>query len=119
MLVHAGLNECAYAYCEACGMVSLLHARSGGAPESVHLAPHRRIDASIEPHLARCECGGRFRESAVPRCPSCHARLSAEAMAGPIEEDMPAARDGWEWQRDWEGLYCFIVNGRWVEDNWS
>jgi hypothetical protein len=118
LLVHTGLNECAYAYCEACGNVAMLHARGELMPPVVRVRLHRRIDAAIEPHLAPCECGGRFRASAGPRCPSCRARLSAEALAAPIEEDAPATRDGWRWQRTWSGLYCFVVNNRWVEDNW-
>jgi hypothetical protein len=118
MLVHSGLNECAYAYCEACGRVALLHPQDR-TPAGVRLRLNRRITKEIEPHIAPCECGGRFRASAGPRCPSCGARLSAETLAGPIEEDAPAARDGWVWQRNWSGLYCLVINNRWIEDNWK
>lgn len=119
LLVHAGFNVCAYAYCDRCGLPTLLSPWSPRRPTSVSLEPYQGIARSVERHLRPCECGGRFRAGAPPRCPGCHEPLPADGMAGPIEEDAPATRDGWRWDRRWDGLYCVIINGRWIDDNWA
>ena len=67
------------------------------------------IEASWEPYLQACPCGGRFRRGASPRCPSCREKLSATHAATHIEAQALGAR-GWKWQNNWSGLYCLAMN---------
>lgn len=77
------------------------------------------VRAEIEPYIAPCACGGRFRTDAVPRCPHCHQQLSATEAATYIEGNASGTARGWRWKRDWQGLYAIIIEGREVEDPWD
>jgi|HubBroStandDraft_1064217.scaffolds.fasta_scaffold01599_11 hypothetical protein len=116
-LVHAGFSNTAYAYCDECGMASLLSAY-GPVPDSVQVPWHEAISTEVESHLRPCPCGGHFVRGSAPRCPTCKAALSADAVAAPIEAGALGTAKGWRWQRSWTGLYCVIVKDRVVNDNW-
>ena len=116
MLIHNGFNESAYAYCDSCGRTALLDGWE--IPNGVHVALHRELEPSVEALLQPCACGGAFKGSATPRCPHCSAQLSAERAARWIEASAPGTQSGWQWQRSWRGLYCIVVNGQLVKDNW-
>ena len=119
-LIHNGFNDSAYAYCDRCGETSILDYYFGNAPipSGVHLKPHEVIDESIEPFLASCSCGGKFRKTAVPRCPHCSSPLSAIEAAKYIEANAPGAKGGWRWQRTWTDLYCIVIEDKVVHNNW-
>jgi hypothetical protein len=73
----------------------------------------------MEPCLLPCECGGKFSKGNSPRCPKCQQLLSADKATGYIEAQSPGAAKGWRWQRNWQGLYCAVINGRSVADNFK
>lgn len=77
------------------------------------------VRAEIEPYMAPCPCGGGFRADAVPRCPHCHQPLSATEAATYIEGNASGTAKGWRWQRDWQGLFAMVIEGREVEDPWD
>jgi hypothetical protein len=118
-IIHNGFGDTAYAYCDSCGMVTLLSCWCNHIPKRVKLQVHRSITSDIEPFLQPCRCGGRFRSSASPRCPHCHAELSALAATKWIEENAPGTKEGWRWQRNWTETYSIIVEKQSVNDNWS
>jgi len=88
-------------------------------PEGVLLRCHQGIEQSIEPYLDSCECGGRFRANASPRCPHCNNNLSAAAATTWIEANAPGTAGGWRWDQCWTGLYCIIIEGRERRDPWK
>ena len=117
--VHADpqrFNDSAYAYCDTCGCTALLDGWE--VPSGVPVALQLELKSSAEPFLQLCSCGGAFKGGAAPRCPHCRERLSAEHAASWIEANAPGAQSAWRWQRSWQGLYCIVVNGRLVKDNW-
>jgi len=118
-LVHNGFNDSAYAYCDTCGMTSLLSGWSKKIPEGVELRIHQVISEAVEPFLQKCFCGGSFKKGASPRCPRCSSVLSAVEATKYIEANAPGARMGWRWQQDWQGVYCITVEGRVISDNWK
>jgi len=110
-LIHNGFNESCYAYCGACGMTALVDTLyEDRAAEG--LPRHRQITRGGEELLASCSCGGAFRAGAGPRCPHCHQELSAPAATEWIESNSPGAVQGWKWQRNWDGLYAIVIEGR-------
>ena len=109
-LWHSGFGDNSYAYCDDCGMLSLLNYSNevaAGLPEPAER--FGEIDQSWEPFLRSCPCGGSFRKGASPRCPSCHEKLSPNHAAEHIEAQAMGAR-GWSWQNNWRGLYCMAMN---------
>jgi hypothetical protein len=119
MLVHNGFADTAYAYCDSCGMTTLV----GGwddtrKPTAAPLRIQGPIQIETEPWLEECVCGGHFTASAEPRCPTCGVTLSAEAASIFIEKNAPGAKKGWKWQRSWHGMYCIVISGRLVQNNW-
>ena len=119
MIVHNGFNDTAYAYCDRCGMTTFVGGYSDPRkPPDAPLRLHDCILVETEPWLAPCECGGRFRREAAPRCPSCNEPLSAQSAATYIERNAPGTAKGWWWQRSWIGMYCIVVNGRMTKNNW-
>jgi hypothetical protein len=44
--------------------------------------------------------------------------LSAEVATGYIEKNAPGTSKGWRWQRDWQGTYCIVIEGRRIDNNW-
>jgi hypothetical protein len=117
-LIHNGFNESAYAYCDTCGMTSILSGLSPDVPPAAGYRGHQRIVESVEPFLTPCGCDGRFTATAGPRCSHCHSELDAEAVRESFERNAPGTRLGWRWQRNWSGLYAIVVDGRVVWDNW-
>jgi len=45
--------------------------------------------------------------------------ISAEAATSYIERNAPGTMSGWTWQKSWLGMYCFVIEGQIVNDNWS
>ncbi len=76
----------------------------------------QEICAAMEPFLKPCECNGAFRRGSSPRCLHCKQPISADP-APYIETNAPGTAKGWRWQRNWTGLYCIVIEDRWVEDN--
>jgi hypothetical protein len=116
-LFHSGFGDFAYAYCDRCGMLSILDGWK--PPEGVKLTIHRMIAPDIEPLLSPCPCGGQFRAGASPRCPHCGSRLSAEEATTWIEANAPGTARGWRWQRNWSGIYAISIERPFVRDNWK
>jgi hypothetical protein len=108
-LIHDGFNESAHAYCERCGRTLIVqipwqdptYSRSQG------FGP---ITPAVEASLSPCSCGGQFKASAAPRCPACHAVLSAVLLRPQIETNAPGTSSGWRWQESWQGIYAIIVD---------
>jgi hypothetical protein len=73
----------------------------------------------MEQYLLPCECGGKFSKGNSPRCPQCNQSLSADKATGYIEAQSPGTAKGWRWQRDWQGIYCAVINDRRVSDNFK
>ena len=117
-LFHCGFSELAYAYCDRCGQTALLDGWSPMVPPEARATWHQAISPGLEPLLAPCPCGGRFRADAAPRCPNCGQPLSAVAAAEWLELNAAGANVGWRWQRNWTGLYCIVLDGRSVKDPW-
>lgn len=118
-LLHCGYSDMGYAYCERCGCASFLSAWSADIPANAHLRVQRVICAETEPYLNRCDCGGSFRSNSSPRCPDCLECLSAERATSWLEANAPGAKIGWNWQRNWSGVYCIVIKGRRVLNNWN
>lgn len=119
MLVHNGFSDTAYAYCDSCGLTTLV----GGwddtrRPTAAPLRIQGPIQVETEPWLEPCACGGHFTASAEPRCPECRVTLPAEAASTFIEKNAPGTKKGWQWQRSWHGTYCVVIAGRLVQNNW-
>ena len=118
-LIHNGFNDTAYAYCDRCGTTAFLSCLYDQIRTAAQLSVHGPISESAEPFLAPCICGGRFRAHASPRCPKCGKALSAVDAREWIEADhQEGVRKGWRWEGSWDGLYCLVVAGRSVKDNW-
>jgi hypothetical protein len=93
MLVHNCFNDTAYAYCDSCGITTLL----GGwddtrRPAAAPLRIQGPIQIETEPWLESCACGGHFTANAEPRCPECRVTLSAEGASTFIENNAPGTR---------------------------
>ena len=116
-IIHSGFNDSAYAYCEKCGRTAVLDGWKLPAGTKVRI--HQAISKEAEEELEPCECGGRFRHGASPRCPHCRRELSAELAARWIEANAPGTAKGWKWQRDWVGCYMLSIERHFVRDNWK
>ena len=117
-LVHNGFNDSAYAYCDKCGKQCLLSGWHREIPKNAHLEVHKCIKPEIEPLLQPCSCGGSFKFGASPRCPTCHAELSAVKASIYFEKNAPGTIKGWRWQKNWTDCYSVIIEGQVVNDNW-
>jgi hypothetical protein len=118
-LFHLGFSDMDCMYCDSCPRVLLLkdHTladRNGihwpnlqpGAPGweyyDRHLLPYyARLEALFKP----CSCGGTFRVSAAPRCPSCNASLLGAAP----EADKPST---------WRKGHVFVSVGCFDDIEW-
>lgn len=119
MIIHNGFNDTAYAYCDRCGMTALVGGwNDTNKPSDAPLRIHEPIQEETEPWLETCTCSGHFRRDSAPRCPGCGEALSAELATKWIEKNAPGTKVGWRWQRTWTGMYCIVVDGRMVENNW-
>lgn len=115
-LWHTGFSDMAYAYCERCGRTATLDGWK--APKSTRVRIHQAISEEAEDELAPCECGGRFRRNACPRCPTCGKYLSPERATAWIEANAAGTTKGWRWQRTWTGIYVICIDKRSVKDPW-
>ena len=117
-LVHSGFNDSSYAYCDTCGMTAVLSHWHTEFSQPPNMPPdHSQVDSLRISRLKPCECGGIFKTGASPRCPNCRKKLSAELASTYIEGNAPGAEKGWRWQKNWQGLYCIIVEGKVINDN--
>jgi hypothetical protein len=71
---------------------------------------NQEMDASWEPYLAPCACGGNFRRGASPRCPLCSQPLSAEKAALYIEAMHAHIAKNWQWQGNWSDEYFIAMD---------
>ena len=118
-LIHNGFNDSSYAYCDTCGTTAVLSGWYNGIPKGVNETFQGAINHDTEPFLESCECGGTFRCDAAPRCPHCNIEINATDAAEFIERNAPGTQQGWRWQKSWTGLYCIVVDGKCVRDNWK
>lgn len=117
-LVHNGFGESSYAYCSDCGKTAILSGWNKNWPRGVKCT-QAEIAPEMEQHLLPCACGGKFSKGNSPRCPKCRQVLSPERAAIYLEDQSPGAKKGWRWQRDWQGIYCVVVSGQSVVDNFT
>src|SRR5271156_4465348 len=114
-IYHSGFGDCSYAYCDTCGMTSILSMWDKRWPK---LPPgylhHREICPDFEPFIRPCTCGGSFKKGASPRCPHCRRVLSAEAATSFIEKNAKGTKKGWRWQRNWTDTYCIVIDDKLV-----
>ena len=104
-------GEYSYAYCDTCGMLATIYDTSENAenlPATVR--KYRQMDASWEPFLASCDCGGHFKKGAAPRCVHCKEPLSAEYAAAHISRNVKGAAKSWVWQGNWEDRLCMAIS---------
>lgn len=118
-LIHSGFADSVYAYCGFCGRTAVLSIYDKRMRGIGGCAPYQEICASVEPFLEPCECGGTFKKGASPRCPHCKKPLSAERATAYIERNVVAKNPVWRWQRNWNGLYCIVIEGQEVTDNFK
>ncbi len=71
-LIHNGFNDSAYAYCDICGETAILSGWFNDIPAQSNFKLHQVISEEVEPFLKSCECGGRFKNDASPRCLHCN-----------------------------------------------
>jgi hypothetical protein len=117
-LIHNGFGDSAFGYCDKCSYTVLL---SGWSPVArrVSFQIQQRITPDLEPLLKPCPCGGAFRASADPRCPSCARVISATKATTYIERNAPGTAKGWRWQQSWSGIYSIVINEKIVQDWWD
>jgi hypothetical protein len=109
-LWHCGFGDTSYAYCDDCGMLATINYSNEGVAEFPEPSgKFQEIDPQWEPLLKHCECGGRFRKGATPRCPHCNEPLSATHAAAHMERQAVGAPKGWRWQGNWNGVYCLAI----------
>ena len=119
-LVHNGVHNSSYAYCERCGATALLDMTDTRFPvEMLKQSAYRSISPGVEAHLKKCDCGGEFKPGAAPRCPHCQEALSPVKAAMYIEANAPKSAHDWRWQMNWIGNYCIVVEGRQVRNNFK
>src|ERR1700682_483194 len=99
MLIHNGFNECAYGYCDRCGITALFDQWSPLVPQGIEVGFHGPLTPDAEKLARPCGCGGQFRGSAAPRCPHCAVELSAQHATDHIERNAPGTASGWCWQQ--------------------
>lgn len=125
-LCHCGFGDCSYAYCDKCGMTSILSLWDKRMPklsprawrqQEIPAWGQQEIPTELEQYLRPCECGGVFKRGASPRCPHCSQVLSAETATTYIETNAPGTKQGWRWQRNWHDIYCIVIENRRVMDN--
>jgi len=117
-IFHNGFGNSSYAYCSNCGRTAILSGWSKRWPSGVKCT-QAEIAAAMEQYLVPCECGGKFSKGNSPRCPQCNQSLLADKATGYIEAQSPGTAKGWRWQRDWQGIYCAVINDRRVSDNFK
>ena len=116
-LIHSGFNNSWYAYCNRCGMTAILDYWNERRPQLETCPQHQAICEEMERYVKSCECGGRFRRGASPRCPGCYQELSAVEASRYIQNNAEGTPVGWTWQRNWTGRYCIVIGDRVVQNN--
>jgi hypothetical protein len=117
-LIHSGFNDSSYAYCDTCGMTTILSSYDKRMPKlPSSCLPHSEICAEMESYLKPCECTGVFKKGSCPRCPRCRERLSAETATSYLERNAPGTKEGWHWQENWHETYCIVIEDRVVHGN--
>jgi len=116
-LFHCGFGECVYGYCDSCATTAILSLWDKRMPKLTDCPGQQEMCSALEPYVQPCECGGRFKRGASPRCPHCHQPLSADSATSYIESNAPGTKKGWRWQRNWSGLYGIVIDNKQVEDN--
>lgn len=113
-LIHNGFNDSAYAYSESTCYTALLDGWK--IPANVPVAIQGRIKKETEAYLTPAPDGGLFLASASPRCPNCNQILDPIKAAKYIEADAEGTKAGWRWQRNWDSVYCIIIEDRIAND---
>jgi hypothetical protein len=109
-LFNATFGDYSYAYCDSCGYLATFGYSSAMMLTMPKLSTTNQvIDASWEPYIRPCLCGGKFRRGASPRCLYCHEPLSATHAAKHIERNTVGAPRGWQWQGNWKDSYCLAM----------
>jgi hypothetical protein len=116
-LIHSGFNDSIYAYCDSCGKTALLSMWDERMRHLPDCPPHEEMCSAMEPYLRPCDCGGRFRRGAAPRCPRCGESLSAKSATAYIENNASGTEKGWRWQKSWSKLYCIVIENKMIENN--
>jgi hypothetical protein len=116
-LAHNGFGDSAYAYSDSTCYTCLLD--SWKVPPGINLQIQKKITTDIEDHLLPVPGGGRFRASAVPRCPHCNHTLDPIKATEYIEKNAEGTKSGWRWDRHWNGIYCIVIENKLVRDNWK
>lgn len=117
-LIHNGFNDSVYSYCDLCGVTADISLWSPVFSKLPIGTPKQGvIPEGLEPFLESCSCGGRFTSRSAPHCPKCNQGLSADKAAIWIEENAPGTSGGWRWQRNWNGLYCIVIENRVIHNN--
>jgi len=117
-ITHNGFNDSAYAYCDSCSLTVLLSGWTQTA-KRVALRIHQRITPDLIMLLKPCRCGGAFRSSADPKCPTCATGLSPVTVTSYVERNARGTERGWHWQQSWSGIYSIVLNEIFVEDWWD
>jgi hypothetical protein len=119
-LVHNGVHNSSYAYCDRCGQTAILDVADPRFPlDMLKQSAYRAIAAGMEKFLKHCDCGGSFTGAANPRCPHCKEELSPVKAAAYIERNAPKTAHDWRWQMNWTGNYCIVIEGRQVRNNFA
>jgi hypothetical protein len=116
-LAHCGFGDCVYAYCDSCGKTAILSLWDKRMPKLPNCPGQQEMCSMMEPYLQPCDCGGNFRRGCTPRCPCCREPLSADLAASYIESNAPGVQKGWRWQRNWSSIYCMVIEGNRVDNN--
>jgi hypothetical protein len=117
--VHCGFGDCAYAYSDNTCYTCLLDGWTKKVPHGVQLKIQKKIDPMIERYLEPAPDGGIFRASAAPRCPHCNEELDVDKATVYIEKNAAGTVKGWRWQRNWNDIYCIVIENLVVNDNWK
>jgi len=116
-LAHCGFGDCVYSYCDSCGKTAILSMWDKRMPKLPNCPGQQEMCSAMEPYLQACDCGGSFKRGCAPRCPHCVKPLSAELATSYIEANAPGTKKGWRWQRDWSGVYCIVIDGKRIDNN--
>lgn len=118
-LVENESNDTAYGYCDRCGGTVLLSFSGASDRDEVTLEAHGPIPEAVASRLAACSCGGAYRGSASPRCPSCRKPLSASKAREWLEANARRRKPEWSWQGSWQGAYSIVIENQIESDLWS
>lgn len=116
-LCHCGFADGVYAYCDSCGMTAILSAWDKRMPRLPDCPGQQEICTAMEPFILPCSCGGAFKKGSAPRRPRSNCPLSAELAIAYIKKNAPGHLKGWNWQRNWSGLYCIVIENRNIGNN--